>query len=233
MRTFDSDVDSIIASLEAQIMELETTEARLLQQLEICQESLRQAHASLAHVRNQKMPVSRLSDNVLALIFEAGPHPDLRFFDYLDKPKKLPFPILVSHVSRTWREVAIRDPFLWTSIYIVSSKPHDLGLMYMNRSKSCSLDIRYICDIEKMLDFDPSILQLQRCRHLITVQFRSIRHPSVTATRLTKFSFRRPTLEAVTGSGFRQLWPYIWIFWCCFGPVWHEIYSGVCRWSQN
>jgi hypothetical protein len=38
--------------------------------------------------------------------------------------------------------------------------------MYMNRSKSCSLDIRYTCDIEKIPDFDPSILQLPRCRHL-------------------------------------------------------------------
>ena len=170
MRPFDSDVDSTIASLEAQIIELETTEAQLLpavRQLEICQESLRQARASLAHVQNQKMPVSRLPDDVLALIFEAGTRPDLQFCDYWDKPEKLPFPILVSHVSHTWREVAIRDPFLWTSIYIISSKSHDLGLMYMNRSKNCSLDIRYTCDIEKMLDFDPSILQLQRCRHLI------------------------------------------------------------------
>lgn len=165
-----TDVDSTIASLEAQIIELETKVAQLLptvRQLEICQESLRQAYTALAHVRNQATPVSRLPDDVLALIFEAGPGPDLQLRDYFDKPEELPFPILVSHVSHTWREVAIRDPFLWTSIYIISSKSHDLDLMYMNRSKSCSLDIRYTCDIEEMLDFDPSILQLQRCRHLI------------------------------------------------------------------
>jgi F-box-like len=166
----DANVDSTIASLEAQITELETTEAHLLpavRKLEICQKSLEQARASLAHVRSRKMHVSRLPDDVLALIFEAGPIPDLYCDYYLEKkPKKLPFSILVSHVSRIWREVAIRNPFLWTSIHIISSKPHDLYLMYLNRSKSCSLDMRYTCHTDRISDFDPSILQLQRCRHL-------------------------------------------------------------------
>jgi len=45
-----------------------------------------------------------------------------------------------------------------------------------------------------------------------TVQFRSIRHPCNTVTRLTKFSFRHVALEAVTGSKFRQVWLYGWKF---------------------
>jgi len=40
---------------------------------------------------------------------------------------------------------------------------------------------------------------------LCTVQFRSIRHPLVTVTRLTKLSFRHLALEAMTGSEFRQV----------------------------
>ena len=38
-----------------------------------------------------------------------------------------------------------------------------------------------------------------------TVQFRSIRHLSVIMTRLTKFSFHRLALGAVTGSEFCQV----------------------------
>ena len=170
MEHLDPD-DSEIASLEAQVMELEATEARLLPQLETCQESLRRLRLSLAHLRNKNLPISRLPDEVLALIFEAG-HAcdDLTNFDasYLEHAngRPLPFAILVSHVSRTWRDVAIRDPFLWTTIQIVYTKPQSLYLMYASRSKSRSLNIHFLCDVENVHDFKPSILQLQRCSHL-------------------------------------------------------------------
>ena len=49
----------------------------------------------------------------------------------------------------------------------------------------------------------PRFLTIMLVAH--TVQFRSIRHPSVIVTRLTKFSFRRLALGAVTGSEFRQV----------------------------
>src|ERR1700729_4285639 len=117
------------------------------------------------------MPVSRLPACHLNLIFEAGSRLDpVGHSDYFHKKsgndRSLPFSIVCSHVSRTWRDVSIRDPFLWTTIEIVHSRPDDLCRMHVNRSKSCHLDVHFTCDTEMARDFDPSILQLQRCRHL-------------------------------------------------------------------
>jgi hypothetical protein len=162
-------------ALEAEVKELEMKEALLLpavQQYEICRESLARSRTSLAKLRNRRLPISRLPDDVLALIFEAGGHYDpvvdnfLHNFHEWSADGYLPFAVLVSHVSSTWRNVAIQDPFLWTEIGFIYSRPWDFYLMYVNRSKSCSLDIHFICDVERAPDFDPSILQLHRCRHL-------------------------------------------------------------------
>lgn len=126
-------------------------------------------HTSLAQFQNQNMSISKLPDDVLTLIFEAGPRNDPVIDDYFDEEsaggKPLPFAVLVSHVSSTWRDVAIRDPFLWNTIGFIYSRPQDLFLMYVQRSKACGLDIHFVCDVAAP-DFVPASLQLQRCRHL-------------------------------------------------------------------
>lgn len=163
--------DSAIASLEAQVKELEMTEAQLLpavRQLEACRQLLRRKRTSLAHLRNRKAHISRLPDEVLSLIFEAGPRDDPT--DGLSEDsadgRPLPFAVLVTHISRTWRDVAIRNPFLWTKIIILYSRSHSLNHLYLDRSKPCSLYIDFTCDMESADDFDPFILQLHRCSHL-------------------------------------------------------------------
>jgi hypothetical protein len=51
------------------------------------------------------------------------------------------------------------------------------------------------------------MLQKQRKNITITVQFRSIRHPYVTVTRLTKFLFRHFGWRVLTTAKFRQIGP--------------------------
>jgi len=73
----------------------------------------------------------------------------------------LPFAVLVSHISRTWRDVAIRNPFLWITIRIIHSRSNYLCFMYVDRSQPCSLDVRFTCDVERAhYDFDSSILHV-------------------------------------------------------------------------
>ncbi|KAH8825297.1 hypothetical protein DL96DRAFT_1612707 [Flagelloscypha sp. PMI_526] len=46
-----------------------------------------------------------------------------------------PFPVLVSHVCRQWREVAIETPTLWTNISFGAEVPLDAIKVYLQRSK--------------------------------------------------------------------------------------------------
>jgi hypothetical protein len=125
---------------------------------------------SLAHLHNRRAPVSGLPDEVLSLIFEAGPRDDPVddiFYKKSAYGHPLPFAVLVSHISRAWRDVAIWSPFLWTMIRIIHSRSNYLCFMYVDRSQPCSLDVHFTCDVERAHhDFDSSILQLQRCCHL-------------------------------------------------------------------
>ena len=57
----------------------------------------------------------------------------------------------------------------------------------------------------------------------------------MTVTHLTKFSFCRPTLEAVTGSGFRQVWPtsgYFGVALGWFGMKYTVGYATGAKTSQ-
>jgi hypothetical protein len=49
-----------------------------------------------------------------------------------------------------------------------------------------------------------------------TVQFRSICHPSMTVTRLTKISVRHFARKPVTWAKFRQVLPFVWPFRQCW-----------------
>jgi hypothetical protein len=93
--------------------------------------------------------ISTLPDETLAAIFEAGLALTKKryivswngFHPRRDKP----FEILVSSVSRRWRQVALQTPRLWTDMRINVSK-FNSGYMldlYLSRSKSCFVDIAF------------------------------------------------------------------------------------------
>ncbi|KAI0072856.1 hypothetical protein K474DRAFT_318657 [Panus rudis PR-1116 ss-1] len=57
--------------------------------------------------------------------------------------KKLPFEILVSHVCKLWRDIALSLPTLWTQIEFREKHkpPYAKALAYISRSKNAPLDI--------------------------------------------------------------------------------------------
>ncbi|KZP16135.1 hypothetical protein FIBSPDRAFT_934845 [Athelia psychrophila] len=78
----------------------------------------------------------------------------------------------LSHVSRTWRQIAIDDPFLWNSIHVTPQGPSAFSKLCLERSKQADLNVCYSDDVEYELDeeevapFDPAMLHLHRCGEL-------------------------------------------------------------------
>lgn len=93
----------------------------------------------------KRTPISSLSDDVLADIFKECIYPKC-IFDY-DKmatfclPRGVPFEIMVSHVCRRWRHVAINLAALWSNIYVMPFQSPDLLETYLERSQKRLLDI--------------------------------------------------------------------------------------------
>ncbi|KAI0051021.1 hypothetical protein FA95DRAFT_422678 [Auriscalpium vulgare] len=83
-------------------------------------------------------PVQRLSTDVLQLIFEMGTTEEegLSYGPI--------FPVLVSHVSREWRAIALGTPTLWTLITMADRRPVpelELSRACIARSQRCSLTV--------------------------------------------------------------------------------------------
>lgn len=88
-----------------------------------------------------------LPPELLAVIFEIALKDSKRRVQY-----KLPFEVVLSHVSSLWRTVALTTPVLWTQVYIYSSRA-DCAANYLQRSGSqLLLDIRVdIYNVDKRM----------------------------------------------------------------------------------
>ncbi|KAG7443059.1 uncharacterized protein BT62DRAFT_347562 [Guyanagaster necrorhizus] len=64
--------------------------------------------------------------------------------DEEDRPE-LPFQVLVSHVCRWWREAAIEEPSLWTTLGFSYGTPIEKSKAWIERSKGLPLDIVIDC----------------------------------------------------------------------------------------
>ncbi|KAK0188017.1 hypothetical protein F5146DRAFT_1061624 [Armillaria mellea] len=64
--------------------------------------------------------------------------------DEEDTPE-LPFQVLVSHVCRRWREAAVEEPSLWTTLSFTYYTPIEKSKAWIERSKSLPLDIAIDC----------------------------------------------------------------------------------------
>jgi hypothetical protein len=68
----------------------------------------------------------------------------------IDEPRQqLPFKVLVSHVCRRWRTVAIETSMLWTYLDFAEGPPFDKSRTWLERSKGCLLDIELDCTVEE------------------------------------------------------------------------------------
>ncbi|KAF9013424.1 hypothetical protein BDQ17DRAFT_1419580 [Cyathus striatus] len=75
--------------------------------------------------------IHRLPLEILAHIFVLGS---------LDDPM---FPVFVSHVCRTWRQLALQTPRLWRQVTL-TIPDHHMWRERIHRAKACSLDVRLI-----------------------------------------------------------------------------------------
>jgi hypothetical protein len=206
--TSEPTIDDAIVATEATLHSLEVTKVDLQLRYEECCHSLSLAHAQLGELRNRKAPISKLAMETLAMIFEAGLDDDFGSKEEI-LHHGLPFSVLVSQICGTWRRTAITHPLLWHIIRINISKPQHLFRMYVERSKSCAIDIQLTCS-HALSTFDPSILHLRCCRrmHISCTFYRSVfqilislqnkRAPQLTSFKLHVWSDPDHDLEGET-----------------------------------
>ncbi|EIM85812.1 uncharacterized protein STEHIDRAFT_98008 [Stereum hirsutum FP-91666 SS1] len=84
-----------------------------------------------------------------------------------DQPES-EFQILVSHVCRRWRDVAIQSPHLWTELDFTDGPPFDKAKTYIQRSKECPLDIDIDCTDPEEDDYSTSDSSTSPPPHLIS-----------------------------------------------------------------
>ena len=104
---------------------------------------------------------------MLSLIFEAGLyyHRQEILVSTAKATVCVPFVVVISHASCTWRRVALRNPFLCTRILFNTSQPTNYYHPCVERSKPCLLAIYMNDSAASDLGFDASILH--RCRKLV------------------------------------------------------------------
>jgi hypothetical protein len=146
-------------------VEIKNAKAQLLSQLDELNDSLAHIRVCIAEIRdvNRDAITSSLPNETLAAIFEAGlaltKQPYVVSWNPRSPQRSKPFEILVSSVSRRWRNVALQTPQLWTDLRINVSKftAGDMLDLYLSRSKSCLLDIAFtqLSQDERSYDPDP------------------------------------------------------------------------------
>jgi hypothetical protein len=141
-----------LKNLLAQEAALSSQQVALSTQQQALEQSLAGVRVHIAELQNMKAATYNLPSETLSAIFEAGldeaSHPTSRaqaFLECSHDPLPIPFEMLVSAVSRRWRNVALQMPRLWTNLWINFAQPtrglHDL---YLYRSKTSLLDITLI-----------------------------------------------------------------------------------------
>ena len=70
---------------------------------------------------------------------------DLKANPPSDLQPQLPFQVLVSHVCRFWRDVALNMPSLWTNLDFTEGPPFTKSRVWIERSQNLPLDIHIDC----------------------------------------------------------------------------------------
>jgi len=102
-------------------------------------------------------PINALPNELLSNIFtlgsgaeEHGDNDDDEEEEEVEEHRqRLPFKVLVSHVCRRWRTVAIDTSTLWTYLDFAEGPPFDKSRTWLERSKGCLLDIELDCTIDE------------------------------------------------------------------------------------
>jgi hypothetical protein len=103
-------------------------------------------------------PINNLPNELLSYIFTLGSEAEKNGDDDEEEDEEqeeekediphLLFQVLVSHVCRQWRAVAIEIPTLWTYLDFEEGPPFDKSRAWLERSKECPLDIELDCTVD-------------------------------------------------------------------------------------
>jgi len=114
--------------------DLRTKERQLCLQLAQVRELLGCVCSEEAEIANLSAPISSLPNEILGEIF--------RYMKDSYRVDNIPDVVVVSHVTRRWRNVAISNPSLWDTIRVNASYPSmDLPIAFIIRSRPYTLDI--------------------------------------------------------------------------------------------
>lgn len=82
--------------------------------------------------------ISSLAPEIMCMIFHEGRNSASGPWN---TERRLPFEVLVSHVSPLWRSIALADPFLWTTIRVAPATPFSRIHAYLAHSRAFPLSI--------------------------------------------------------------------------------------------
>jgi len=113
------------------------------------QQALYNAQRRAAEYMNRSALVHLLPTEIVSEIFLLGQH--LQLYDPTWKSEKVRFEILVSHVSREWRAIALGTANLWKSASVFLDEPERIHA-YMSRSAEALLELILLSRIETSAD---------------------------------------------------------------------------------
>lgn len=113
------------------------------------QRALYSAQSRAAEYKNRSALVHLLPTEIVSEIFLTGQH--LQLYDPKWKSEKVRFEILVSHVSREWRAIALGTANLWKSASVFLDEPERIHA-YLSRSAEALLELNLLSRIETSAD---------------------------------------------------------------------------------
>lgn len=109
-------------------------------------------------------PVHTLPVELLSRIFRIGSLPDFSDSPFLLKPDQSFYSapnsnpqVVISHVCKRWRQIALRTPTLWTSLHIRRASDLDRAKVYLSRCSTSAFPLDVLVDTVAVADHYPGI----------------------------------------------------------------------------
>jgi hypothetical protein len=128
-------VQGTVLVLGGRIEQIKTAHAYLLWKARGLEVLLQRLQNERNALRNQLSPVSSLPNELLSAVFEALAS-DM-------SPTSPPIEIVLSHVSRRFRRIAMNTRQLWTRINVSLDTPFDMVVAYLERSGTRPFELRF------------------------------------------------------------------------------------------
>lgn len=153
---FSSDTEkSVLQSINEKISLLESQKSALQYELDQLNSELEVLQNRRASMESRIAPIWMLPNEVISYIFELGASDQEeqndsspRADEGSDAPDQPDFQILMSHVSRHFRDVAIKTPTLWSTIHVLDLAEPRLDYVKTCLERSGSLPFSICLDCE-------------------------------------------------------------------------------------